>query len=833
MRATAGAVFAALVLVIGGEAYGAPAELRSGSLRIRVTGEPWGLAFEDDSGAPVLSESHAADPISAGPLGFRTAAGWVHATRAESIRHKRGHLVAVVETNDPFGRRLEVEVAGDGEGVISVAARVLGDPKDDIEALGIGFDSELGERFFGFGERANALDQRGNVVEHYVADGPYQPEERPLVAAFVPEPGFRARDDATYYPVPWLLSSRGLGVLVDNPEVSYFRLATDAPDRWSVEVTGAPEGWTPLPPPETLTFRVFAGPTPADALRRFTKRTGRQPAPAAPWVLGPWIQLGGSLENRLAQMAKLRDADAPVSVIQTYTHYLPCGDHVDNRDNERALVQALHDTGAAITTYFNPMICESFEPRFGEAVDADALTRHADGSPYVYDYTGSTIFRVGQYDMTTRAGRRAYGKLLAEAVEDGHDGWMEDFGEYTPLDAVDADGRTGSGHHNTYPVAYHCGAWSLARKAKRPIVRFQRSGWTGAAPCAQVVWNGDPSTDWGFDGLTSAVWGGLGMGFSGIAIWGSDIGGFFALGERALTPEMLVRWVQFGAVSGVMRTQHNGFALPPKVRPQIYDDDQIANWKRYAKLRTQLYPYLAAAADEYRKSGLPIMRHLALTHPSDPEAVARDDQFLFGPDVLAAPVLSPGTVARDVYLPAGNWVELWRAGHYDSASGAFVMGPADVLIGGRTVSVPAPIDELPLLVRAGAVLPLLPPDVDTLADYGDPVLGVVRLRDRQDRLALLAFPRGETDARMFSDRERLRSSERDGGWELSVRGHRGRTYDLQASLATLERPFVPCAVEWNDRALPPDAWTYDATTAVLRVRFEGRRGRLRVHACPA
>ena len=69
------------------------------------------------------------------------------------------------------------------------------------------------------------------------------------------------------------------------------------------------------------------------------------------------------------------------------------------------------------------------------------------------------------------------------------------------------------------------------------------------------------------------------------------------LGERALTPEMLIRWVQFGAVSGVMRTQHNGFAAPAKVRPQIYDDDQIGNWKRYAKLRTQLYPYIAAAAD--------------------------------------------------------------------------------------------------------------------------------------------------------------------------------------------------------------------------------------------
>src|SRR5262245_8633751 len=253
-------------------------------------------------------------------------------------------------------------------------------------------------------------------------------------------------------------------------------------------------------------------------------------------------------------MAKLRAADAPVSVIQTYTHYLPCGDHVAKREEERAFVQALHDTGAAVTTYFNPMVCESYESAFAAAMAAGALSRDATGASYVYDYTGTTIFRVGQYDFSTRPGRREYGRLLAEAVDDGHDGWMEDFGEYTPLDAFTKGGLTGAAYHNLYATQYHCGAYEFVRKKRRPAIRFQRSGWTGAARCAQVVWNGDPSTDWGFDGLTSALWGGLGMGLSGVGIWGSDVGGFFALGDRALTPELLVRWVQFGAVSGVMRT---------------------------------------------------------------------------------------------------------------------------------------------------------------------------------------------------------------------------------------------------------------------------------------
>jgi alpha-glucosidase (family GH31 glycosyl hydrolase) len=401
---------------------------------------------------------------------------------------------------------------------------------------------------------------------------------------------------------------------------------------------------------------------------------------------------------------------------------------------------------------------------------------------------------------------------LAEAVEDGHDGWMEDFGEYTPLDAYDTGGVTGTAHHNRYVTDYHCGAWDFVRRQKRPVVRFQRSGWTGVAPCAQVVWNGDPSTDWGFDGLTSALWGGLGMGFSGIALWGSDVGGFFALGERTLTPELLIRWVQFGAVSGVMRTQHNGFSFPEKERPQIYEPGQLGNWKRWAKWRTQLYPYLATAAAEYRRTGLPIMRHLALVVPDDPEAVARDDQFLFGPDLLAAPVLAPGQTTREVYLPDGEWIDLWRSGTWDSVAGAFVLGTPAVLAGGQVVEVPAPLDELPLLVRAGAVLPLLAPDVDTLADYGTPAPGLVSLDDRRDVRHLLAFPRGEIRLRL-ADKTRIRARERDGGWELAVRGRGVREWVVQASLATLEQPFAACAVRWRGKPLADEDSTSIAVSA--------------------
>ena len=711
--------------------------------------------------------------------------------------------------------------------MIALRAGPEGGSTADIEALGIGFDAAAAERFFGLGERADAVEHRGAVVESYVSDGPYDPSDRDLIKAILPAPGFRGRDDATYFPIPWVLSSRGYGVLVDNDQTVYHRLASERPDAWSLEVVGAPVDVPTAPAPAHLALRVFAGPTPAEALRRYTARVGRQPRAAAPWIFGPWFQPGGGVDQQRAQLEKLRAADAPMSVAQTYLHYLPCG---NARNAEAARTQAMHDLGLAVTTYFNPMLCEEYEPIFSRAVDSGALMRTASGDPYVYLYFTSRAFRVGQFDFTAPAGRVLYRELLRQAIADGHDGWMEDFGEYTPLDSYVRDGRDGTQTHNRYPTDYHCTAYALTRTQARPIVRFQRSGWTGAARCAQVVWSGDPTTQWGYDGLASVVTTGLGMGLSGVSTWGSDIGGFFSFFGKQLSGEMLARWVQLGALTGIMRTERDGLKLPDYPRPQVDDDDQLANWRRWTKFRTQIYPYVTGAESAYRCNGLPIMRHLLLQWPDDPQAVSSTDEYLFGADLLVAPVLAPGVTARDVYLPAGAWVDLWRAVTYEPLSGGLVLGAAGTIDGAQSVSAPAPADEIPIFARAGTVLPLLPPDVDTLADYGAGTPGLVRLADRLDQLELIALPRGSSTAHAFR-RERYRSVEGDRRWELAIYGARQRTWRLQASLATLEHPFVPCAVEFDGQALPASDWSYDADAHVLRATWQGRNGRLVVEGC--
>jgi alpha-glucosidase (family GH31 glycosyl hydrolase) len=779
-------------------------QLDAGSLRARVAHNPWGITFVDRAGRTVLAEAPA------GTLGFRTAAGSFHATRVVASRRAGRAWKARLATSDPLGRRLSVRLERDAEGAIALRARVTGPRLREVTHAGIAFRARPSERYLGFGERSNAVDQRGNEIENYVSEGPFEEDERGLVPAFVPAWGYHPRDDATYFPMPWLLSTAGYGVLLDNSEPSTFDLDRDARGRWRTEVEAA-----------QLRLRVFAGPRPADVLRRLTARIGRQPSPPAAFVFGPWYQPRDDEEEILAGLQR---GDVPVSVAQTYTHYLPCQSQRGRRDAERARVERFHRAGLAVTTYFNPMICTG-HTRYPAAAAANALVRNDAGVPYVYRYSTTTPFVVSQFDFSAEPGRDFYGSLLREAIADGHDGWMEDFGEYTPLDSRSASGLDGHRLHNLYPTQYHCGA----RRAAPEAARFVRSGWTGTGACAPIVWGGDPSVDWGFDGLESAITNGLTMGLSGVSTWGSDIGGFFALLENRLTPELLVRWIQFGAVSGVMRTQANGIHIPESERPQLWDPGVVAHWRRWAKLRTQLYPYLVAADAEYRRTGLPIMRHLSLAYPRDRSAMAEDDAFLFGPDLLAVPVVRPGARRRQLYLPAGRWVDLWRSASYVKRSGGLALRGARVLRGGRSVSVPAPLDELPLLARVGTLLPLLSPDVDTLASYGNRAR-VVSLSERWQRRVLLAFPRGGSRARL-GDGGELRSRERSGGWELSIRSRKKRRWDIQASLATLERPFRPCRVKARGGRV--DRWRFDRGSRVLRAAFTTRRGRLTVSACSA
>jgi sulfoquinovosidase len=757
-------VLAALALAAALPGTASAATVASGSLSATVHEDPWHIEYNAVDEAPRT-------------LGFTGAGGLTaHATKATGGHMEGRAYVATLQTDDPLGRTIAVRVAPAGDGIIEVTA--TGPPGADT--MSVGFERQSGERYLGFGERSDQVVRSGGDVKNHVEEGPYQESENSLISAFVPPAGFDPRPDATYFPIPWLLSTHGYGVLLDSNATSRFHLN----DPWTMDVDSS-----------TLAYKVYAGPKPADVLSRFSADVGRQPPAAAPFYFGPWWQPKGDPAQNIDT---LKAAGALGSLAMTYTHYLPCGNQQGHTAEEQAKTAQFHAAGLAVTTYFNPMICTTYQPPYDQAANAHLLHTTPLGQPYVYRYTGANQFLVGQFDFTNPAAVSFYGDLLSEAVANGYDGWMEDFGEYTPPDAQSSNGTPGPEMHNEYPTLYHGAAYTYSHdRSPRPLARFNRSGWIGAAKVSQIVWGGDPTTGFGFDGLESAVRNGLSMGLSGVSMWGSDIGGYFAISQPQTTPDLERRWIEVGFASGVMRTEADGFTInTANPRAQIFDPEVLPVWARYAKLRTQLYPYLSSAQRTYDKSGMPMMRQLALVYPDDDRAAQSDDEYLFGPDLLVAPVLTADTTKRKVYLPPGKWIDFWRSASLGDNGAPKLNGP-EVLDGGRTVEVAAPNDQIPMFVRAGAIVPLLPSDVQTLSNYGS---GVVHLNDRPDKRALMAWPQKglpPSTAQPTDDSSVKSGMHKDKSWVLRVSQKVRRTLDLQVAL-----PKKPCALLVNKKRRP-------------------------------
>ncbi|MCB8916099.1 MAG: glycoside hydrolase family 31 protein [Thermoleophilales bacterium] len=791
----------------------------SGPAKVVIGTGKWSFGFRDKRSKPVLQEQPGTSKGPIGRLGFEVDGSWKHATKTIKSWKNGNSRFFRVATTDPT-RKLDVQVTPADHGSVQMTASIA-NSMIGVEAIGMSFKAPKSERYLGFGERSNGVNQRGNVVESWVGEGPYQTTEYPAIEHFVPAWGMRRRADDTYFPMPWLLSTSGYGVLVENSEPSYFHLGTDNKNAWRVELRRTVDGLAQQPDdrpaPRSISLRFFPGPKPADVLRRMSGALGRQPSPA-PFFFGPWLQTN---ESDSDSVDMIRNGDLPTSVYQTYLHYLPCAGQRGQEQGQIDRTALIHEAGLAITTYFNPMICTKLDSFAGLGASGQ-LTLNREGNPYEYDYLS---YHVGQFDFTSEAARDSYGELLREALGHGYDGWMEDFGEYMPPDGVSSDGTPGMVEHNRYPLQYHCAAYDQTKSHLRPVLRFTRSGYTGSAACSPVVWGGDPSTSWDYDGLRDSIRNGLTMGLSGVGVWGSDIGGFFSIVAPRLSPELLTRWLQFGAFSGVMRNETDGLG---KSRPQVTDPDLVENWRRYSKLRTQLYPYVRGAAVEYRKSGLPMMRAMVLDYPNDSTAAGLEDQYMFGDDLLVAPVIQEGQTSRKVYLPKGKWIDFWRSFGYDETSGAFDLTGLATKNGGGWRNLPAPIDQVPLLIRAGAAITAIAPDVDTLSPFGTDDTSIIHLEDRTTR-TVFAFPRGTSSSR-FEQKGTVEMSE--GRGELSVRADdvTARNWTFKVATGAMKKPITPRCVKLGGKPLAASSWQWNVGLLTVTVPGKRKQPKLRISA---
>jgi alpha-glucosidase len=288
------------------------------------------------------------------------------------------------------------------------------------------------------------------------------------------------------------------------------------------------------------------------------------------------------------------------------------------------------------------------------------------------------------------------------AADYGVDGWMHDFSEYTPADAMFANGRDGWAMHNEYPVLWA----SLGREfweAERPDndwVFFMRAGYTGSWKYAPLMWTGDQNMDWEhYDGIPSVIPAVNSVGISGSPVTSTDISGYHCIPviDKPADKELFFRWTELGAMLPVMRI-HESSGCPNN---WLFDNDRetLQLWKKYAELHVSLFPYFYTLVYEAAEKGWPVARHLMLEYPDDPGSLDEEYEFLVGDRLLVAPVIVDQARERDVYFPPGEWIGFW--------SGERFHGP------GR-VTVPAPRDTIPLFVKSGTLVPIFDARIDTL-----------------------------------------------------------------------------------------------------------------------
>lgn len=395
-------------------------------------------------------------------------------------------------------------------------------------------------------------------------------------------------------------------------------------------------------------------------------------------------------------------------------------------------------------------------------------------------------------------------------VDLGFDGWMHDFGEYVPEQAIFHDGRTGRELHNLYPVLGQRAAREACDRYKPDASFYARSGFTGSQEWLTAAWTGDQVCTWRTDeGLPSALVACLSLGLSGVPYVGPDIGGYFGQVRGASGPdpdnfskELWIRWTQFGALCPIMR-DHLGFK--PKEAVQLWTDaETIAGFRTYARFHLALSPYQQALAHEASRTGLPLMRHLAFEAPDDPRAWTCDDEYLLGDALLVGPILREGARNRRMYFPAGHWIGFWDGTEY--------IGPGEH-------EVPAPLHRIPLFARSGTLLPTLSGEPDTLAGASDPAAQVagddLRVRLYRHRGA----PPGRAE-RNLGDGTRLTCTWNATEIRFEVVGEVGRAYELIASVE-----HRPISVLVNDRpAWPDQEATYDSASGTSRIRLIGRAG---------
>ena len=499
--------------------------------------------------------------------------------------------------------------------------------------------------------------------------------------------------------VPMLVSSRGYGVLWDNPAVTDVDAGRSNPETlsWTSEAA------------DDVDYYFMYGPDLEDVIAAYRHLTGAAPM-FAKWTWGFWQcrERYSTQSEILGVLAEYRQRHIPLDgVIQDWQYWAPGGWGSHEFDPRRypdptGMVKTMHEANAHIII--------SIWPRFDPGL---ANLAELEKAGAVYPRVFPNVYPKGEgkwYDPFNPDGRRLYWKFLSgKLFARGFDGWWMDAseaelgGKWGEMRNLTTGAGPGAKVFNAYPLMHSTGVYQgqRAETSGKRVFILTRSAYAGQQRNAAVTWSGDTSGHW--DIFAKQIPAGLNFVASGIPYWNTDIGGFFG-GDPAdpRYAELFTRWLQFGAFCPMFRV--HGTSKPKEM--WRFDEATQKILIAYDQLRYHLLPYIYSVSWQVTSGGGTMMRPLVMDFRADTNVFNIPDQFLFGPALMPCPVVKAGASTRGVHLPAGAaWTDFWTGNTYP---------------GGRNIEAASPIDTMPLFVRAGSVIPY-GPAIEYAMEKPDPV----------------------------------------------------------------------------------------------------------------
>ncbi len=518
---------------------------------------------------------------------------------------------------------------------------------DNARRINPVFTLTADEMIFGCGESATGLNKVGQKVNLFVTD-PQGPET-----------------DQMYKPIPFFMSNRGYGMFMH----------TSAPVTCDFGATyiGLNKMFMG---DENLDLFVFFG-EPKDILDEYTDLVGKPGMPPL-WSFGTWMSRITYFSEKEGYdvVANIRKNKYPCDVIHFDTGWFDVDWQCDykfseNRfQNPRQMLKDLKSQGFHVCLWQLPY----FTPKnryFPELIEKNMYVKNGNGElPYedvVLDFSNPETVNW-------------YQNKLAGLLNIGVSAIKVDFGEAAPLNGIYASGKSGWYEHNLYPVRYDMAVSEITKKLHNENIMWARAAWAGSQRYP-LHWGGDAATT--NTGMLGTLRAGLSFGLSGFSFWSHDMGGFV----KSTPEDLYCRWLPFGFL-----TSHTRAHGAPPTEPWLYDSKRVQDvFRKSAEMKYRLMPYVYAQAKECTEKGLPMLRALFVEFPDDPGAWRVDDEYLFGSQILVAPLLESGITGRTVYLPEGKWIDYQTEKVYEGGWHRIEAGSLPII----------------MLVRDGSVLPHL------------------------------------------------------------------------------------------------------------------------------